>query len=219
MDDLHLLALRAPDPHCSPGCPHSSIETCGGWRHALMSEAHASRGVVPMGKRTWKAAVKNQQGWYTDFHGWRKLNVLNDNGVPKRAPTVNWDLVTDRRNTVAGMLTWCLVSHLRDSSRRVSTGPTYFNCTFPEFKAIFCHDGINNKTPGIDIRESTNLNRITVTITCLRTLLQALNLEASDLECFGPEAHSTDRRQPQSVLAITQQRMPTDAAGLGDVIV
>ena len=189
--NVELLALRAPDPHCAPGCLHSSLETCGGWRHNLMSESHASRGVVPTGKRTWKTAVKNQQKWETEFHGWRKANVLNNNGLPKRAPHVDWNLVSDRRSTMAGMLTWCLVSHLRDMSRRVSTGPTYFNCTFAEFEAVFFHNGVNSKTPGIVIRASPNGNRITATITCLRTLLQSLDLEASDLECFGPEAHAT----------------------------
>jgi len=108
-------------------------------------------------------ALKKQQYWEVHFHEWRKDNVLT-NGLPKKPGPVSWDKVTYLRGSLAGMVTWRLVRHVKHWLR-LREGPVYFDCTPAEFKAIFYNNGLNEESHGIIIR--THENRVTVLITCM----------------------------------------------------
>lgn len=178
-----------PNPLCDIPCDHASVETCKGLRNLLMSASAVSH--LPSSLRT-------QVTWVRMHEIRKKTGIAFSNGVKRKSGVVQWEKVRDRRKTVRGAVKWRLLRRVRDVSKRVREGPTYFDVTTSEFQAIFSHVG--RHASGISITSSKTCRRVVVSITCMKTLLLALHAEPGDMEMFHGEALDRGRKQPHNVI-------------------
>ena len=149
-----------------PACDHQDPDYCPVLRAWIMESSGVNHGPT---------AVAQQLSWVNMHHVRRRTGIVS--GI-RRVPGVPFELSDFLRDIVATTLICRMLGCTRDMSHRISSGPICLPCTGGQFRSIFGH--LRRDYPGILIKatrsKTTGLERVTVTITCMNTLLKALRL-------------------------------------------